>query len=139
MFPLMKVPQSVKKAGFHSIGATLQTRRESRCLLYAGFLIRILGTVMKHQYIQIDKVQRSQNCLLPTCCLATLSRTLLLHQLLLHLALFPPMLCRPLHHRGEADCPPALGPTHGVTGTQGSGGVSGYAVNWGRYLIYGVG
>ena len=134
----MKVLNSVKKAGFHSIGATLQTRRECGFLLFTGFLIRILGMVMKHQYIQIDKVRRSQNCLLPTCCLAALSRTVLLHQLLLHLALLPAVLGRPLHHRGEADCSPALGPTHGVTGTQGSGGVSGYAVNWGRHLIYGV-
>ena len=29
--------KSVKEAGFHSIGATIGTRRESRCLPYAGF------------------------------------------------------------------------------------------------------
>ena len=32
-----KSAESVKKAGFHSIGATIRTRRESRCLPYAGF------------------------------------------------------------------------------------------------------
>ena len=38
---LEKVPKSSemcqKKAGFHSIAATIRTRRESQCLLYAGF------------------------------------------------------------------------------------------------------
>ena len=34
-----KVPKSAEKcekAGFHGIGATVRTRRESRCLPYAG-------------------------------------------------------------------------------------------------------
>ena len=32
-----KVQNCVKKAGFHSIGATIRTRQESRCLPYTGF------------------------------------------------------------------------------------------------------
>ena len=32
-----KVLKSVIKAGFHSIGCTIRTREESRCLLNAGF------------------------------------------------------------------------------------------------------
>ena len=34
-----KVQKSVIKAGFHSIGATIRTRRQSRCLPYAQFFI----------------------------------------------------------------------------------------------------
>ena len=30
--------KSVKKEGFHSIGATIRTRQESLCLPYAGLL-----------------------------------------------------------------------------------------------------
>ena len=77
----------------------------------------------------------SSNRLSPTCCYAALSLTALLHFHHLLLALSPPVLSRANHHRGEADCPPALGPTGGVTGTRGSGGVSSrYAVNWGRHF-----
>ena len=34
--------KSVKNVGFHSIGATIRTRRESWCLPYAGFFIHLL-------------------------------------------------------------------------------------------------
>ena len=34
-----------KKAGFHSICATIQTRQESRCLPYAGFVGALFGKV----------------------------------------------------------------------------------------------
>ena len=33
-----RVQKSFQKAGFHSFGATIRTRRESRCLRYALFL-----------------------------------------------------------------------------------------------------
>ena len=37
--------KSFKSAGFHSIGAIIRKRRESRCLPYAGFLVLVLISI----------------------------------------------------------------------------------------------
>ena len=34
-----KVKKSFKKAGFHSIGATIRTKQKSRCFLYGEFFL----------------------------------------------------------------------------------------------------
>ena len=38
-----KVQKSVKKAGIHSIGSSIRTRRESLCLPYEEFFLYILN------------------------------------------------------------------------------------------------
>ena len=52
-----KVKKSVKNAGFHSIGSTIRTRRESRCLLYAKknkkqkYIVATIRTRRDTQYL----------------------------------------------------------------------------------------
>ena len=47
--------KSVKKAGCHSIGATIRTRRESWCLLYAElvFLNTVTAKMLKAGHLNI--------------------------------------------------------------------------------------
>ena len=47
---IAKMPKSeenINKAGFHRIGATIRTRRKSRCLPYAGFLFTVQVWILK--------------------------------------------------------------------------------------------
>ena len=41
-----KIAENVKKAGFHSIGANIRKRQESRCLPYAGFFLLFCSGVL---------------------------------------------------------------------------------------------
>ena len=52
-----KSAEKCQKAGFHSNGATIRTRRESRCLHYAGFFLKSLlpFTKMKSQIKSIQQ------------------------------------------------------------------------------------
>ena len=56
-----KIAESVKKAGFHSIAATIRTRRESRCLLYKSFLLLALHILCEFLCNIINFIRKISN------------------------------------------------------------------------------
>ena len=56
-----KVKKSVKKSGFHSIGATFRTRQESRCLPYTGFFLKLVagGSIINGAYKKLPTTPKS--------------------------------------------------------------------------------
>ena len=54
----LKVQKGVKKEGFHNIGATIRTRRESRCLPYAGLTFLYVQSFL----LDISSCEPNPNC-----------------------------------------------------------------------------
>ena len=52
----LKVQKRVKKVGFNSIGVTIRTRRESWCILYAGFFSSITNDKISCVISEVTKV-----------------------------------------------------------------------------------